>query len=171
MGNSHSGGNFRFSIFNITPKTFHSWKRKHACNQYNVRMCPIIFIKHMSLREDNHPRQRRGHAKSRLIKNLTRVTLAYWSVSLKGKDSRGVADGRVWGLVAFWWLCILDEFERHSGAVIGSRLAPDGIDSVEQNADRMTTADGVPVFLKVAEGKNAKICNRNMDQLHRFLTM
>ena len=72
-------------------------------------------------------------------------------MAFESKDCGCVTDGGVGGFVAFGGLCILNELERHPGSV--GRLTSDGIDGVEKDADRMPTANRVPVFLQITVAK------------------
>ena len=54
--------------------------------------------------------------------------------------------------MAFRRLCILDEFECHPGAIGAMTL--DGFDGVEKDADRMPSANRIPVFLEITEDKS-----------------
>ena len=68
-------------------------------------------------------------------------------MSAERKNGRGITDGGITGFDTLGGLCILDELEAEFASI--SALTPEAVDGVEQDADGMTTANRIVVFLQI----------------------
>ena len=68
-------------------------------------------------------------------------------MSTERENGRSIANRRIAGFNTLWRLCILDELEAEFASI--GALTPEAVDGVEQNADGMTTANRIVVFLQI----------------------
>ena len=68
-------------------------------------------------------------------------------MSAERKNGRGITDGGITGFDTLGGLCILDELEAEFASI--GALTPETVNGIEQNADGVTTANRIVVFLQI----------------------